>query len=50
MQVEQMKSNVILRGSLFPEPVKVIVVVPMGDAIKLIGKGIHTNQVYEPIL
>jgi superfamily II DNA or RNA helicase len=50
MQVEQMKSNVILRGSLFPEPVKVIVVVPMGDAIKLIGKGIHTNQVYESIL
>ena len=48
--LEQMKSNVILRGSLFPEPVKVIVVVPMGDAIKLIGKGIHTNQVYEPIL
>ncbi|WP_333408653.1 protein NO VEIN domain-containing protein [Microcoleus sp. T2B6] len=50
MQVEQMKSNVILRGSLFPEPVKVIMVVPMGDAIKLIGKGINTNQVYEPIL
>ncbi|WP_333300840.1 protein NO VEIN domain-containing protein [Microcoleus sp. B13-B4] len=45
-----MKSNVILRGSLFPEPVKVIMVVPMGDAIKLIGKGINTNQVYEPIL
>lgn len=50
MQVEQMKSNVILRGSLFPEPVKVIVAVPMGDAIKLIGKGINTNQVYESIL
>ncbi|MEG4630133.1 DUF3883 domain-containing protein [Microcoleus sp. AR_TQ3_B6] len=45
-----MKSNVILRGSLFPEPVKVIVAVPMGDAIKLIGKGINTNQVYESIL
>jgi len=50
MQIEQMKSNVILRGSLFPEPVKVIVAVPMGDAIKLIGKGINTNQVYESIL
>jgi len=50
MQVEQMKSNVILRGSLFPEPLKVIVAVPMGDAIKLIGKGINTNQVYESIL
>ncbi len=50
MQLEQMKSNVIVRGSLFPEPVKVIVAVPIGDAIKLIGKGINTNQVYESIL
>lgn len=50
MQVEQLKSNVILRGSLFPEPVKVIMAVPMGDAIKIIGKGINTNQVYESIL
>ena len=50
MQVEQLKSNVILRGALFPEPVKVIVAVPMGDAIKIIGKGINTNQVYESIL
>ena len=50
MQVEQLKSNVILRGALFPEPVKVIMAVPMGDAIKIIGKGINTNQVYESIL
>ena len=37
------KSNVILRGPLFPEPVQVIKVIPMGDAIKLIGKGLNTG-------
>ena len=50
MEVDQLKSNVIVRGSLFPEPVQIIVIVPMGNAVKLIGKGLHTNQVYEPIL
>jgi superfamily II DNA or RNA helicase len=50
MKSEQLKPNTIVRGSLFPEPVQVIVVIPMGDAIKLIGKGLRTNQVYEAIL
>lgn len=50
MQVDQLKPNLIISGSLFPEPVQVIVTLPMGDAIKLIGKGLNTNQVYETIL
>lgn len=50
MEVDQLKPNVIVRGSLFPEPVQIIVTVPMGNAVKLFGKGLHTNQVYEPIL
>lgn len=45
-----LKPGVVVRGPLFPEPVQVITAVPMGDAIKLIGKGSSTNQVYEPIL
>ena len=35
---------------LLPEPVEVLVVVPIGAAIKLIGKGLRTGQVHEPIL
>ncbi len=50
MKLDQLKANVIVRGSIFPEPVQVLVVVPMGDSIKLIGTGINTNHTYQPIL
>ncbi len=42
--------GMIVRGPLFPEPVQVITALPLGTAVKLIGKGVNTNQVYEPIL
>jgi hypothetical protein len=45
-----LKPNMILRGPLFAEPVQVIVAIPMGDSVKLIGKGLRTGQVHEPIL
>ena len=35
---------------MLPEPVQVIVVLPLGTSIKLIGKGLRTGQVHEPIL
>jgi SNF2 family DNA or RNA helicase len=44
------KPNMILRGSLFSEPVQVITVIPMGDAVKLIGKGLNTGKLHDPIL
>ena len=50
MLLEQLKPNVIVRGPIFPEPVQVIVAVPMGSSVKLVGKGLNTNQVHEPIL
>jgi SNF2 family DNA or RNA helicase len=50
MQLDQLKPNVIVRGAIFPEPVQVIVVVPMGNSVKLIGKGLTSGKVHEPIL
>jgi superfamily II DNA or RNA helicase len=50
MRIEELKANVIVRGPIFPEPVQVLVVVPMGSSVKLIGKGLHSNTVHEPIL
>jgi hypothetical protein len=49
MQRDQLKPNVVLRGPLFPEQVQVIVTVPLGEAIKVIAKGLRTGQVYEPV-
>jgi hypothetical protein len=37
MDKTELKPNIIVNGPSFPEPVQVIVVVPMGAAVKLIG-------------
>src|ERR1700722_12483906 len=50
MRPEELKQNVTVYGPLFPEPVQIIIAVPMGSSIKLIGKGVRSNTVYEPIL
>lgn len=50
MRLDQLKPNVIVRGPIFPEPVQVLAVVPMGKSIKLIGKGLKTGQAHEPVV
>lgn len=50
MLIDQLKPNIIVRGPIFPEPVQIIVFIPMGDSVKLIGKGLKSQKVYEPIL
>jgi len=50
MNIDQLKPNVIVYGPIFPEPVQVITTIPMGDSIKLIGKGMKSGKVHEPIL
>jgi len=50
MLLEDLKQNVTVYGPLFPEPVQIIIAVPMGSSVKLIGKGVRSSTVYEPIL
>lgn len=50
MQIDQLKPNVIVTGSIFSEPVQVLIVTPMGASVKLIGQGLNTNQVHQLIL
>ncbi|MFH1107953.1 MAG: helicase-related protein [Planctomycetota bacterium] len=45
-----LKPGSIVRGSLFPEPVQVIVCTSLGASMKLIGKGLDSGRVYEPVL
>src|SRR5690554_5194608 len=44
------RPGAIVQGALFPEPVQVLVCTPLGSSVKLIGKGLDSGQVYEPIL
>ncbi|MGO9022454.1 MAG: protein NO VEIN domain-containing protein [Syntrophobacteraceae bacterium] len=48
--LDRLKPNVKIRGPFFAEEIQLIVTVPMGDSVKLIGKGLRTGQVHEPIL
>jgi superfamily II DNA or RNA helicase len=48
--MEDIKADAIVRGTLFPEPVQVIVCKLLGDSIQLVGKGLDSGRVYEPIL
>jgi len=50
MKIEELLPNVTVNGALFPEPVQVITVIPLSDAVKLVGKGLNTGLVYEPVL
>lgn len=50
VNLDQLKPNKVLRGPVFPEQVQVIAAVPMGDAAKLVGKGLTTGKLYEPVL
>jgi hypothetical protein len=45
MQAEELKQNITVYGPLFPEPVQVIIAVRMGDAVKLVGKGVRSESV-----
>jgi superfamily II DNA or RNA helicase len=50
MHPDDLKQNVTVYGPLFPEPVQIILAIPMGNSVKLVGKGVRSNTVYEPIL
>jgi SNF2 family DNA or RNA helicase len=50
MKTEQLKQNTIIQGPIFPEPVQVSMILPMGDTIKVIGKGLKSGKFYDPIL
>src|SRR3954469_503550 len=50
LAVDDIHVGSIVTGPLLPEPVEVLAIVPMGDAVKLIGKGRKTGLVRDPVL
>ncbi len=47
---EELSPGVVVRGPLLPEPVEVTTTIPVGELVKLLGKGLRTGQVHDPIL
>ena len=50
MKINELQPDTIVKGSSFPEPVKIIVATPLGDSIKLVGTGLNSGRTYEYIL
>ena len=50
MLAEELKPNVTVTGPLFPEPVEILTLMPMGSSVKLVARGIRSNTVFQPIL
>src|ERR1700730_18101645 len=46
----ELKRGIIVRGPVFPEPIEVLVVTPLGDVIKIVGAGQKTGQVHQRVL
>ncbi len=40
----------IIRGPTLPEPVEVLALVPLGDSVKVIGRGLQTGLTHDPVL
>src|SRR5438874_3537206 len=40
----------IVRGPTLPEPVEVLTLIPLGDSVKIIGRGLQTGLTHDPVL
>jgi len=49
MTIAEIQVGSIITGPLLPESVEVLAIVPLGDCIKLIGKGCKTGLVRDPV-
>ncbi|MDR1925790.1 MAG: DUF3883 domain-containing protein [Planctomycetaceae bacterium] len=50
MQLSQLKNDVIVRGNLFPEPVRITRIELLGESHKVFGSGCSTGKAYKVIL
>jgi superfamily II DNA or RNA helicase len=46
----ELKAGAVVSGPLFPEPVQVVLVQAFGASVKMFGKGLRTEKMYDPIL
>ncbi len=50
MKIEEIKPDTIIKGPFFAESVKVIKTVQMGNSLKIVGEGLESGKVHQPIL
>ncbi|MEK6262990.1 MAG: DEAD/DEAH box helicase, partial [Planctomycetota bacterium] len=50
MSNQAIRAGSIVRGPTLPEAVEVLALVPMGDSLKVIGRGLKSGLTYDPVL
>ena len=50
MTLDEVRVGTVIIGPLLPEPIEVLAVVPLGDSVKIVGKGLKTGLVRDPVL
>jgi superfamily II DNA or RNA helicase len=50
VELDDLKSGIIVSGPVLPEPVEVLVVTPLGGGMKIVGAGKKTGQVHQRVL
>jgi hypothetical protein len=46
----QVRPGITISGPFIPEAMEVLAVVPFGESLKVIGRGIKTGRSYDPVL
>lgn len=50
MSPPNLRPGSIVRGPTLPEAVEVLALVPLGDSVKIIGRGLQTGLTHDPVL
>jgi len=50
MSPPNLRPGSIIRGPTLPEAVEVLALVPLGDSVKIIGRGLQTGLTHDPVL
>jgi hypothetical protein len=50
MAIPTIRSGAVVSGPLVPEPIEVVAVTPLGDSIRVFGKGLHTGRAHDIVL
>lgn len=48
--LNSLRPGSIVRGPTLPEPVEVLALVPLGDSVKIIGRGLQSGLTFDPVL
>jgi superfamily II DNA or RNA helicase len=49
MMIDEVRVGTVITGPLLPEPIEVLAVVLLGESVKLLGKGLKTGLVRDPV-